>query len=305
MDAASLPASDSQWKIAAGLTTLLIGAITVTFLMTRPGAEGGNKARKTKAAAERQAGEEAEEEEEEEEDTFKEVPDEHMPKDGIFTAESLAPLNGEPFRGKGESLPLCMGVCGKVVNVSASGSIKPGAGYGALWAGRDATYSLATLSLKPEDACRMDFKLSDFDDEQKKALAGWYKHFITKYKVIGHMTEYDGWDFSEIELLAKDQTPFGMKKDSDEPPPEAEAAAPESSATAAPITPEAAADLPAGAKVFKKGARVEVRNLVSTPEKNGLKGTLQDFRADKGRFVVKIDDDDEVLLVKPDNLLLL
>jgi len=291
--------SETPWTAVAATLTLLLGGVTVFFWWS---------SREPTPAASSPV----EEEEDEPEKVHEDVPPEHMPEGGIFTKETLAILNGEPH-------PLCMGVCGKVVNVSASQSIRPGtAGYGALWAGRDATYSLATLSLKAEDASKMDFKLADFTDEQKKALAGWYKHFTTKYKVIGTMREYDGWDFSEIELLAKDQTPFGLSKDGDAADPESDAAAPESDAAApesdaaapnsdavAPKKSEAASELPAGAQVFKKGARLRLRNLASAPEKNGLEGILDGYSQDVGRFIVILDNSGETILVKPDNLLIL
>lgn len=295
MDLASSAAQgggETPWTMVAATLTLLLGAVTV-FLWhgSRPPPRGSGA---------RMPEVQEQEEEEEPEHVHQDVPPELMPEGGIFTTESLARLDGAPH-------PLCMGVCGVVVNVSASQSIRPGtAGYGALWAGRDATYSLATLSLKPEDASKSDYKLSDFTDEQKKALAGWYKHFTTKYQIIGRMREYDGWDFSEIEELAKDQTPFGLGKEGEEAAPESDAAAPESdTATSDTSAPQAPAELPAGAQVFKKGARLQLRNLESAPEKNGLEGILEGFSKETGRFIVKLDSSDETILVKPDNLLIL
>eukprot|EP00425_Heterocapsa_triquetra_P034154 CAMPEP_0195099376 /NCGR_PEP_ID=MMETSP0448-20130528/58243_1 /TAXON_ID=66468 /ORGANISM="Heterocapsa triquestra, Strain CCMP 448" /LENGTH=170 /DNA_ID=CAMNT_0040134255 /DNA_START=31 /DNA_END=540 /DNA_ORIENTATION=+ len=127
-----------------------------------------------------------------------------VPSDGVFTLASLAHFNGE------RHLPLCMGVCGKVVDCSGSENIKPGESYGKIWAGKDATFALATLSLKPVDTNKLDFTLDQFTPEQKKALAGWYKHFTAKYKVIGSLKEYEGWDFSSVEKEAEGQTPFGV-----------------------------------------------------------------------------------------------
>merc|ERR1719409_618205 len=76
---------------------------------------------------------------------------------------------------------------------------------------------MATVSLKPEDANKLDFRLNDFTPDQRTALAGWHKHFLTKYPVVGTLKEYDGWDFSEIEKEAESQTPFGAGKTEDEP----------------------------------------------------------------------------------------
>mmetsp|Transcript_6045 Transcript_6045/g.6488 ORF Transcript_6045/g.6488 Transcript_6045/m.6488 type:complete len:203 (+) Transcript_6045:102-710(+) len=120
---------------------------------------------------------------------------EQLPEGGVFTFESLAQWNGV-------RLPMCLGVCGKVVDVSSSDNFKIGEGYGKLWAGRDTTFSMATVSLKAVDANRLDFKLEDFSELQVKSLAGWYKHFTSKYKVVGTLKEYNDWDFSSIETLA-------------------------------------------------------------------------------------------------------
>merc|ERR1712061_774582 len=99
---------------------------------------------------------------------------------------------------------MCVGVCGKVVEVSSSENFIPGFGYGKLWAGKDSTYAMATVSLKAQDANRLDFKLEDFDEQQFRALAGWYKHFTTKYPVVGTLKEYDDWDFGPVFTEAED-----------------------------------------------------------------------------------------------------
>lgn len=298
--------------VGVATITVIVGLATVLWMWARP----DNKKK-----------EDAEEEDEDndEEPVHKDVPPEHIPEGGIFTLETLAPLDGK-------KLPLCMGVCGKVVNCSASGSIRHGQGYGALWAGRDATYSLATLSLKPEDAGKRDFRLTDFSPEQQKALAGWYKHFTTKYQVIGTLREYDGWDFSAIEELAKEQTPFGLKKDSEL---DAERATAEGEATVSEVVEGSAAasssagaaaeaaaaptdssvareasqrqapqNLPENAQVFKKGDRVQLRNLMSSPDLNGVFGTLEDFNSEKGRFVIRLEGTEKQMLFKPENLLI-
>ena len=69
-------------------------------------------------------------------------------------------------------------------------------GYGLLWAGRDATLSLATMSLKKEDSGKLEWKLEDLSDQHKGALWGWLKHFRKKYKMMGKLDVYRGWDFS-------------------------------------------------------------------------------------------------------------
>lgn len=269
--------------------TALIGAVTVWGFFRKDDGKGKGG-----------QGSENDEEEEEDDDTppvYKEIPAEYMPEGGVFTIETLAPLNGV-------TLPLCMGVCGKVINVSTSQSIKAGnAGYGALWAGREATYSLATTSLKPEDVEKMDYTLADLTPEQRKALAGWYKHFTTKYVVVGSLKEYDGWDFSEIFELAKDQNPFGAGKAGEGDAADANAAeAPTEASTSQAPPPQ---EIPKDSQVFNKGDRVQLQNLVASPDLNGTAGILEDYNPDKGRFVVRLEALDKVMLFKPENLLVL
>lgn len=104
---------------------------------------------------------------------------------------------------------MCLGVCGKVVNVSTSENILPDTAYGKIWAGKDATFALATMSLSPSDANRLSFTMNDFSEQQLDTLAGWYKHFTSKYPVVGSLKEYEAWDFSSVQEAAKSKTPFG------------------------------------------------------------------------------------------------
>jgi len=270
-------------------------------------------------------------EEEEEERVTQEIPPEHMPKDGIFTIKSLK-------RFDGFDLPICMGVCGEVVNVSSSSNIQPGQqGYGKLWAGNDATYSLATLSLNAEDADKLDYTLEDFTPEQQKALAGWYKHFTTKYPVIGTMKEYTGWDFSTIHELAKNETPFassqkatGDSKKGDST--KVEKATAEKDAAEKPAAENAARDeaessaqanssaresrekelefstgekiqIPEDAQVLRRGCRVTISGL--DVSKNGRQGTLVDFNAQKVKFEVMMIDTAELEFFGPEHLIVI
>ncbi|CAE8710705.1 unnamed protein product [Polarella glacialis] len=205
---------------------------------------------------------------------------EELPADGIFTIESLGRFNGVTG-------PLCMGVCGKVVNVSSSENITVGQGYGKLWAGRDATYSLATLSLKMEDANTMDFTLDQFTPDQVQALAGWYKHFTHKYPIVGRLTEYENWDFGTIEEEAKSQTPFGLGKDK---------------AADSDAAPAKASPAPEEGVMMRAGDKVLIQGVESRTELNGRIGTLLTFVAEKGRFAVKLEGEEDPILLKPDNL---
>lgn len=51
------------------------------------------------------------------------------------------------------------------------------------------------------------------------------------------------------------------------------------------------------------GTVVSLRELVSKPERNGDRGEIQDFDPATGRYTVVLEDSDEALRVKPNNLL--
>lgn len=208
------------------------------------------------------------------------LPEGSAPEDGVFTLETLKKFDGR-------TLPMCLGICGKVVNVSLSGNFPPDKGYGKIWAGNDSTWSMAKVSLKEEDANKLDWELSDFTPDEHKALAGWYKHFTTKYPIVGTLKEYEGRDFSSVEEEAKSQTPFGAG---------IEEAAFNDAKVAAPA---ASADADAGL-VLRKGADVKLTGLVARPELNGVVGKVVDYLADKGRFAVLVGG--ERMLLKPTNL---
>eukprot|EP00929_Paragymnodinium_shiwhaense_P113734 TRINITY_DN82036_c0_g1_i1.p1 TRINITY_DN82036_c0_g1~~TRINITY_DN82036_c0_g1_i1.p1 ORF type:complete len:252 (+),score=71.34 TRINITY_DN82036_c0_g1_i1:73-828(+) len=225
---------------------------------------------------------------------------------GVFSLVTLAEFDGS-------ARPCYVGVCGKVVDCSSSENFSEGRGYGALWSGRDATYALAKLSLEAKDANRLDFKLDDFSEDERKALAGWYKHFTTKYPVVGTLQEYDGWDFTEIEQASAAETPFGLgaAEESEENEPEGTAAkAAKEAASETTAAPRDAFEeaVKGGAVVFSAGDRVAVKGLESKPELNGRIGTLQKFVPDKGRFAVILDAEGgngysgTGLLLKPGNI---
>lgn len=201
-----------------------------------------------------------------------------LPVDGIWDLELLKHFDGREN-------PLCLAVCGKVVDVSSSENIRYGEGYGKLWAGCDATWALATLSLNSQDANKLDWKLSDLTKDQHKALAGWYKHFTTKYQVVGTLKEYDGWDFSSVEEESKSQTPFGLPATQAKPSPSAQEKAQE-------------------AVVFAKGDKVKLKGVQDMPELEGKEGVLQTYDAEKKGFAVQVDDEGEskVVVLRPSQL---
>mmetsp|Transcript_88811 Transcript_88811/g.185638 ORF Transcript_88811/g.185638 Transcript_88811/m.185638 type:complete len:242 (+) Transcript_88811:180-905(+) len=208
-----------------------------------------------------------------------------FPEDGLFDLKLLSNFDGR-------TNPICLGVCGKVIDCSASENIQYNEGYGKLWAGKDATWSLATLSLKPEDANILTYKMSDFSEEQKTALAGWYKHFTTKYPVVGKLREYEGWDFSEIEALSEHQTPFGAIAGAGAG---AEGEEEEAGGGAAA---SGGGALPSGAVTLSSGDAVRITGI---EDLEGKKGTLITYRADRGGFEVKLEDD-QVVVVPASNL---
>jgi predicted heme/steroid binding protein len=68
----------------------------------------------------------------------------------VFTLTALRKYDGAGGR------PMYVSIKGKVYDVSSSPNFNPDQGYGVLWGGRDATFSLAKGSLKPEDSNVVD-----------------------------------------------------------------------------------------------------------------------------------------------------
>eukprot|EP00931_Biecheleriopsis_adriatica_P104847 TRINITY_DN79467_c0_g1_i1.p1 TRINITY_DN79467_c0_g1~~TRINITY_DN79467_c0_g1_i1.p1 ORF type:complete len:273 (+),score=88.72 TRINITY_DN79467_c0_g1_i1:61-879(+) len=123
---------------------------------------------------------------------------------GVFTLESLK-------RWDGTQLPMLIGICGLVIDVSPSDNFCPSFGYGKLWHGKDCTWAMATVSLKVHDANRMDFKVEELEELQFKSLAGWYKHFTHKYRQVGTLAEFKDWDFSKV-IAAAEEMPVPALK---------------------------------------------------------------------------------------------
>ncbi|CAK9054827.1 unnamed protein product [Durusdinium trenchii] len=121
---------------------------------------------------------------------------------GSFTLESLKRWNGR-------ELPMLIGLCGVVIDVSPSENFDPNHGYGKLWGGKDCTWAMATVSLKGEDANRLDFKLQELEELQFKSLAGWYKHFTEKYRQVGTLEELKDWDWSSVITAAQEMQKTG------------------------------------------------------------------------------------------------
>jgi hypothetical protein len=63
---------------------------------------------------------------------------------------------------------------------------------------------MAMLSLKPEDVNNFSFELDELSEDRFKALAGWYKHFTTKYRKVGTLVKWKDYDFSSVVKLAEE-----------------------------------------------------------------------------------------------------
>jgi hypothetical protein len=98
---------------------------------------------------------------------------------------------------------MCIGICGLVLDVSSSHNFTPDFGYGKLWAGKDTTWAMAIVSLKPYDANKFEWNLEDLSEEHLQALAGWYSHFTAKYRTVGTLREMENWDFSLVKQMAE------------------------------------------------------------------------------------------------------
>jgi len=116
----------------------------------------------------------------------------YPPASKVFKREELTQFNGgqESTDLKRVDVPIYVGINGKVVDVSYGGKAMYGAGgpYN-IFAGKDASRSLAKMSFKPEDLNSHD--LSDLTTEQQKTLNEWENKFVQtkKYPVVGTLSE--------------------------------------------------------------------------------------------------------------------
>jgi len=63
-----------------------------------------------------------------------------------------------------------------------------------------------------------------------------------------------------------------------------------------------AVDMESKSNDLKRGSRVKVVGLISTPQHNDKAGTIHDFDSSSGRIYVKLDDDTAILKIKPTNV---
>ncbi|KAI9295271.1 cytochrome b5 [Neoconidiobolus thromboides FSU 785] len=88
--------------------------------------------------------------------------------------------------GSNEGLPIYVVIKGDVFDVSGNpSSYGPGGGYH-IFAGKDASYALATSSLNPED-CHSD--ISNIDEEATNTLNNWHSFFSKRYPIVGKVVK--------------------------------------------------------------------------------------------------------------------
>lgn len=93
----------------------------------------------------------------------------------------------ELCRGGGDGRPTYFAARGVVYDVTDSPSFTQGGGYTA-FAGRDASFALATMSLHPNDVGRRGVKLSE---EDQASLDDWVVYFDQKYRRVGVLPDSD------------------------------------------------------------------------------------------------------------------
>merc|ERR1712216_108000 len=77
---------------------------------------------------------------------------------------------------------------GVVFDVTDAESFQPDGAYGKNWAGRDATLSLALMSLDAKDVNRQDW--SSMGPKEVETLDSWLHYFDEKYRRVGVLREY-------------------------------------------------------------------------------------------------------------------
>ena len=115
-----------------------------------------------------------------------------------FTPQQL-----KEFNGKDEDTPLYVCVKGDVFDVSEARSFYgPGGGY-ALFAGRDASKCLATMSLEESD---LDQPIADLNHGEREHLDEWHFKFkeMKGYAILGRLAQPDPTKYiSRAELLER------------------------------------------------------------------------------------------------------
>ena len=109
-----------------------------------------------------------------------------------FTPTQLRKYNGTKPADSGatgfgadEPTPIFVALQGEVFDVSRAADHYGPAGEYHLFAGRDATFALATMSLDPRDVGRTDYV--NLDAAARSSLENWIVYFDQKYRRVGRM----------------------------------------------------------------------------------------------------------------------
>ena len=88
------------------------------------------------------------------------------------------------YDGRDISRPLLLALKGRVMDVSTGSDYYGPEGAYKFFAGKDASYAFAMMSLKLEDA---HADLTGVPDEHLKILDDWYEKLTKKYPTVGRM----------------------------------------------------------------------------------------------------------------------
>ena len=88
------------------------------------------------------------------------------------------------YDGRDISRPLLLALKGRVMDVSTGSDYYGPEGAYKPFAGKDASYAFAMMSLKPEDA---HADLTGVPDEHLKILDDWYDKLTKKYPTVGRL----------------------------------------------------------------------------------------------------------------------
>jgi len=90
--------------------------------------------------------------------------------------------------GTNEHKIIQFGAGGIIYDVSTSDLFQPDGPYGSLWAGRDATLSLAKMSFEAKHINSRDW--DSLTEEDRSGLTSWLEHFDAKYYRVALLKEY-------------------------------------------------------------------------------------------------------------------
>merc|ERR1719334_768849 len=96
----------------------------------------------------------------------------------MLTLEILGKYNGE------NDTPMYVSIKGTIFDVSSKKELfGPGGSY-SIFSGKDASYSLAKMSLNPDDTNKFEFTLNEVE---QKTLDDWVIYFTKRYPIVGQL----------------------------------------------------------------------------------------------------------------------